>query len=212
MNSPTAIKTFTGLFFDPLNPDPALITIEDIAHALARQTRFSGHVRGSWSVANHSLLVSRMVCDTAYGFPGETLWALLHDATEAYLIDLPTPLKSTEDMTAFREIEYHLHEAIADRFRLQWPMPDCVRSWDAAALWAESTVFANGYRDWNYQPITTIQRMRVIEAKEAILGGAGQSLVNRTLGPLGLYSPGSVERMFLREFRRLIGVSGKRAA
>ena len=72
--SATSIVTSSGDHFDPCFPDWKKIRIEDIAHALSRQTRFSGHVRGTWTVANHSLLVSQLVPQA------HALAALLHDA------------------------------------------------------------------------------------------------------------------------------------
>jgi len=86
----SGIQVNSGGIFDPLNPDPAGILIEDVAHALARQSRFLGHGDGSYSVAEHCVHVSR-ACE-----PEDALWGLLHDATEAYLGDLPTPLKQSE--------------------------------------------------------------------------------------------------------------------
>ncbi|MEM9149127.1 MAG: hypothetical protein AAGB19_01555 [Cyanobacteria bacterium P01_F01_bin.3] len=82
------IQTFTGKAFWPLEPDPELICIEDIAWALAHQSRYSGHCDRFYSVAEHSLWVSGQ-CS-----PEHKLWGLLHDASEAYLSDVVRP-KST---------------------------------------------------------------------------------------------------------------------
>src|ERR1039457_118422 len=81
------IGTFSGLRFWPLDPNPEKILIDDIAHALAHQCRFGGHASRFYSVAEHSVHVSRL-CP-----PEDALWGLLHDASEAYLVDLPRPLK-----------------------------------------------------------------------------------------------------------------------
>lgn len=81
------IQTYTGLEFDVTRPDPALIRIEDIAHALSCMPRFAGHTRWFYSVAQHSVHVSQLVP------PHLAKAALLHDAAEAYILDMPTPIK-----------------------------------------------------------------------------------------------------------------------
>src|ERR1017187_10636100 len=78
-----SITTFSGIHFWPLLPNPADIRIEDIAHALSNQCRFAGHAREFYSVAEHSVRVSQL-CP-----PEDALWGLLHDASEAYLTDVP---------------------------------------------------------------------------------------------------------------------------
>lgn len=198
MNSPTAIITASGKFFDPIHPDHKLVRIEDIAHALSRQTRFSGHVNGFWSGANHSLLVSYLVPDWL------KLPALLHDGFEAYLIDLPSPLKSY--FSSYCEIENAGHASIAKAFGLAYPWGPIIKQWDSAALWAESEVFMHGWADWNFRPQTDRDFMRVAVAKRAILDGVGQPWINRVAGRFGFYSAGATQRAFLREFSRLHGI------
>jgi hypothetical protein len=93
-------ETYTGRFIDLLNPQPSDIVLDDIAVPLSRAPRFAGHTRGTdpYTVAQHSVLVWRLLMrlekqltPTAYR---QVLWlGLLHDAPEAYLTDLPTPLK-----------------------------------------------------------------------------------------------------------------------
>lgn len=81
------ILTNSGRHIDLPNPNPEAIAIGDIALGLSRECRFSGQTRSFYSVAQHSVLTSLIV-------PQEfALEALLHDATEAYLRDLPSPLK-----------------------------------------------------------------------------------------------------------------------
>lgn len=89
----TVIETFTGDYFDYADPRAANVHIEDIAHGLANTCRFGGQVRTFYSVAEHAVLVRRLLIDAgwaAYGFAG-----LHHDSHEAYLGDMPTPLKVT---------------------------------------------------------------------------------------------------------------------
>lgn len=92
------------------------IRLEDIAHALANLCRFVGHVRGFYSVAQHSLLVTAMLGHDA----DKTLRrkALLHDATEAYLADLPRNVKHAPELQGYRRLEADLNRRIMERFSL----------------------------------------------------------------------------------------------
>lgn len=124
--------TFTGKKFYPVDPRLEDICIEDIARSLSNQCRFAGHVMaGFYSVAQHSLIVSREV-------PREhALWGLLHDAAEAYCQDIIRPLKKHPDLEGYRHIEARLEAAIAARFQLPLPMPACVKEADDRALMTE---------------------------------------------------------------------------
>jgi len=137
------IQTFSGVAFYPLDPRPEDIRIEDVAHALAMQCRFTGHVRRFYSVAEHSVRVSR-VCD-----PSDALWGLLHDASEAYLIDVARPVKRMECMVPYRDAEQRLLHAIADRFGLAWPEPPSVKSGDKCLLAIEARdLMPSVWPDW----------------------------------------------------------------
>lgn len=81
------LTTWTGTVFDFTRPLEGEIRLEDIAHALGMLCRFNGHIRRFYSVAQHSVLVSRMV------EPEHALQALFHDAPEAYAGDVTAPLK-----------------------------------------------------------------------------------------------------------------------
>jgi 5'-deoxynucleotidase YfbR-like HD superfamily hydrolase len=119
------IITYRGWWIDLLNPKPVLISIRDIAHALARIPRFNGHTPGMpYSVAEHSV----RVCDLC---PNEhKLWGLLHDAPEAYIGDVTTPLKAM--LPRYTEIEAGIMRAIAVKFELPGTeIPDVVRAIDA---------------------------------------------------------------------------------
>lgn len=97
----TWMTTYTGKRFDPERP---AVCIEDIAHALALTCRYGGHCRYPFSVGQHSVLLARYALD----HPGtmNPKAALLHDAAEAYLGDLPAPLKhGTELGKLYREME-----------------------------------------------------------------------------------------------------------
>lgn len=102
------ITTYTGKQFHFLDPQPDEIDIIDIAHHLSLTCRFTGACREFYSVAEHSIRVADIV---AYEY---RLHALLHDASEAYLPDLPRPEKA--DLPKFKEMELVILEAIFKKF------------------------------------------------------------------------------------------------
>lgn len=104
------IKTFTGKKFHFLDPMPDDICIEDIAHALAFQSRFGGHVKQFYSVAEHSINVSKIAPR------GWEMSGLLHDASEAYLVDIPRPIKRTLNLEGYRTIETKVQGVIDFKF------------------------------------------------------------------------------------------------
>lgn len=125
------ILTFTGRRFYPLDPRPEDICIEDIAHALAQVNRFGGHAAFPYSVAQHSVLCSAHVA------PRYAFEALMHDATEAYLGDVPRPTKRM--LPAYQEMEDNLwRKAIAPRFGLPQVMSQQVKIIDNQMLVTEA--------------------------------------------------------------------------
>lgn len=137
------IQTFSGLRFYPLDPRIEDIDIRDIAHALALCCRYTGHCLFHYSIATHSVLVSRHVP------PEDALWGLLHDASEAYLIDVPRPIKPM--LSGYREIEKSVEMAVARRFQLTWPMPDVVKKVDTQLLINERRQIMAPV-EWLWQP------------------------------------------------------------
>lgn len=92
-------RTYTGVAVDPGNPRPEDVRLEDIARHLAKEQRFGGAVHlEHYSVAEHSVLVSLLVR------PHNAFLGLLHDAGEAYLKDVPTPVKLLLG-SVYRELE-----------------------------------------------------------------------------------------------------------
>lgn len=103
-------QTFTGRQFWPCDPRPEDVCIEDIAHALSMQCRFAGHCRTFYSVAEHSVRVSWYIESRTETLYGTKLAGLLHDATEAYCVDVPRPLK--RHLVGYAEIEGRLARVI----------------------------------------------------------------------------------------------------
>lgn len=150
------ITTWSGRKFNFLNPEPTHIVIEDIAHALSLQCRFNGHCSEFYSVAEHCVEVSRLI--EAQGHPRNiVMTALLHDAAEAYIGDVVSPLKKV--LVDYQDIEYTVESAIADKFSLVFPMPEAVREADREVLLLEFG---------SLQPFTdTPGRLRCLPPKEA---------------------------------------------
>lgn len=113
------MQTFTGRAFFPLAVNVNDINEFDIAHSLAFQCRYNGHTSKFYSVAEHAYHMSYIVPEE------DALWALLHDAPEAYIGDMVRPLKKT--MPEFRALDEKIMEAICEKFELhQNFMPDSV--------------------------------------------------------------------------------------
>lgn len=125
------IVTYTGQRFWPLDPRSEEIHIEDIAHSLSHCCRYTGHVADFYSIAEHCVRASYVV-DKEFAFD-----ALMHDASEAYLIDVPRPLKALPAFQEYLEIEDSLMYLIADRFNFRWPMPPEVKDVDDGMLLEE---------------------------------------------------------------------------
>jgi uncharacterized protein len=87
----TQIETHSGRVWDLTDPLPSDIFLRDVSTALANTCRFGGHTTSYYSVAAHAVFVSQLVCER--GRPDLALAALHHDTHEAYLGDIPTPLK-----------------------------------------------------------------------------------------------------------------------
>ena len=123
------IQTFTGKRFAPSAPQPELFDIRDIAHSLSMLCRYNGHCRTFYSVAEHSVRVSKICA------PEEQRWGLLHDLGEAYMGDLPRPIKA--HFPLFVQIEEELLRVAAEVFKLSWPMPAGVKVADDILLATE---------------------------------------------------------------------------
>jgi uncharacterized protein len=119
------ILTSTGRQFYPLQPRAEDVCLEDIAHALSLKCRFTGHCREFYSVAQHSVLVSEYLAAQG-ATPELQLAGLLHDAAEAYLPDVATPIKEALYVVdpllhpeAFGVTEYRLLHAICELLGVQ---------------------------------------------------------------------------------------------
>lgn len=132
------IRTNSGRYLNVFDPNPDDILIEDIAHALSFQPRFGGHLPQFYSVAQHSVLCAEL-CDESAAFD-----ALMHDASEAYLCDIPRPIKKR--MPEYKAIEDKLQAVIAAKFGFKYPHSDEVHRVDNIMLQVEWDTYMLGNR------------------------------------------------------------------
>lgn len=131
------IITYSGnkIYFSDIRPED--IEIEDIAHSLSNVCRYTGHCKWFYSVAEHSVWAS------THAPLGEALNALLHDAAEAFMCDMATPLKRFLDATnptlskRLRGIEDRIMTAVHAKFGGSWPMSAAVKEVDHRMLATE---------------------------------------------------------------------------
>lgn len=135
----SAILLVNGDFFDFENPRGHEYDIKAIAHALSNLCRYTGHSRRFYSVAEHSVIVSRLVPEK-YAFEG-----LMHDASEAYCGDVASPLKRL--IPGYKNIEESVQEAIAVYYGLTWPFPKEVHEADVLAYVTERCSISNTGKD-----------------------------------------------------------------
>ena len=135
------IHTFSGIAFNLLNPQPEMILLEDIIHSLSLINRFNGAAKFPYSVAQHSLYVASLLPDEL------KLHGLLHDAPEAYVGDMVSPLKKI--MSQYKEVEARISKVVANVFGLSYPAPLEIKKADLAVLSAEREQVLNpSYGPW----------------------------------------------------------------
>lgn len=178
--TPSCITTISGKFFDILKPEDYDYDIEEIATALSNLCRYTGHVNTFYSVAEHSVLVSRIVPERF------ALAGLLHDASEAYLGDVSSPLKKL--LPEYKQIEQRVQRAIANKFSLGDDLDHpSVHEADKRMYWQERQGVANnGIKDtlW-HQDLRATRRVQA----------------------MGM-SPMMARRMFTKRYKELTDCSG----
>ena len=185
-------RMLSGRRLDLLDPSPVDIEIVDIAHGLARVSRWNGQTKGIYpmSVAQHSVVVERLVSRNAPKLDRRwRLAALLHDAPEYVIGDMITPFKYALG-GIYREIEDRLSVAIHIRFGLPATLPEpvtrAIKRADRMAAWLEATQLA-GFSEQEAAKI--LRRPRATPE-------------NMRLRPV---SPDQAADMFLKKFRLLGG-------
>lgn len=130
----SCISIVGGQFFDLLSPSTSEYDIYSIAIPLSNLCRYTGHVTKFYSVAEHSVLVSKIVP------PKYALEGLLHDASEAFVGDVSSPLKKL--LPVYKDIEDEVQKDIAKRFSLVYPFPEEIHKADKQLYWSERKIIA----------------------------------------------------------------------
>lgn len=124
------IRTNSGIYMNIFEPTLDMIDINDIAHALSALPRFGGHLNKFYSVAQHSVM-----CAMRVNFMEDKRAALLHDASEAYMLDIPTPIKAK--LPDYKIYEANLMAKIAEKFGFEFPLSKEVKRVDEEMLHLE---------------------------------------------------------------------------
>lgn len=138
-----------GRAFYPFAPDVDQIDIKDIALSLSKMCRYNGHCWGMFSVAKHSSVGASMIMyDNIFkldDFEAKQLAKqfLLHDASEAYLGDLISPIKAFSP--DYKITEGIVEETISEKFNLPYPLSPNVKLMDRIMLaWEKRDIIPNG--------------------------------------------------------------------
>lgn len=180
---PSYIHTFSGRMVDPLDLKPEDVCIEDVAHHLALQCRFSGAVRVFYSVAQHAVLASMLPSVVE---AGEEWDALHHDDAEYVLQDMARPLKHDERLgQAYRGAEKRIEKVIGEVFGARFPMSPVVHDADTTMLVTEARDLMHGTEKWsgsykNHPPAEfTISAWSPKRAEQKFLARYAELLVHR---------------------------------
>ncbi len=150
------IETYTGIKFNPFCPKPEDINTQDIAHGLSNICRFNGQCKFFFSVAQHS--INAMASAKRRGYSKRIqLLCLFHDAAEAYISDVPSPVK--QHIPQFRQIEDTVMSVIYEFLNIEPPNAteqQIIKEIDGGMLVTEAQklMHCNGWGDWTkgFQP------------------------------------------------------------
>lgn len=136
------LRVYDGTNFNLVDVNhlrPEQIDIYGAAHVLSQICRYGGNLETSYSVAQHSVLVSQLLEKI---YPPAAMWGLLHDIGESLgLGDLPTPIKKL--LPDYIELEKRVLRVVADRFKLPWPWPKSVDLANQSVLYREQACLQN---------------------------------------------------------------------
>jgi hypothetical protein len=145
-------ETYTGARVTPLALKLEQINIIDIAHALSQQCRYGGHTSQFYSVAQHCCVLASYVENVLKGKALDCLQILMHDAAEAYLIDMPRPIK--QFMPEFRKWDHAAQAAIRSWLGIgDVPIPSWQGDLDNRIIVDErAQVMSDSGNDWHHDP------------------------------------------------------------
>lgn len=178
------ITTYTGIAFNLLDPE---FNILDIAHALSNTCRYAGHCNQFYSVAEHSVLVSRLCEELQLGDP---FIGLMHDGTEAYLSDVPSPFKQL--FPDWIKVDEALEEKLYKHFDMAYPMTPSIKEADVLAYFIEKISL---FKSWK-------TNLTYLEAKYPGYGKRAEDLIH--IGwEIDKYLPWRAHTLFLERYYEL---------
>lgn len=176
-------QTFSGAQVNPMTLEPQDVHLADVAHALSMICRFNGHSTRHYSVAQHSVHGTHLALTSeAFATPLDrqrlARWFLIHDAAEAYLVDMPRPVKYADQFhddarwtKGFRSLEYAVQEICNQRFMGRQPsrsMEEAVKDLDNVMLATEREQLINHHGiDWNLPLPPYPQKLPIWTPEEA---------------------------------------------
>ncbi len=147
---PNEIRTVTGKYIDIFNLSVDDLDLESIAIGCANEARWGGQTKVFWSVAEHCIMVSKLV-PIEYGME-----ALLHDASEGLgLRDMPSPIKAA--MPEYKRIEHGVMKVVAEKFGFNWPISDIVKRVDKIML------------EWEWEGLMLGKREMIERPKQQVI-------------------------------------------
>ena len=146
------IRVLSGTYISVLKPNPDDFQISDVANGLSKTYRFNNHAQVDYTVAEHCIWVADKVWEETHD-KQLALTALMHDAAEAYLCDIPHPIKQL--LPDYKKIELRFEEAIATKFNLKFPFPSIIKQydWDAVV--------------WEWEHVATYAKIQPLTSDEA---------------------------------------------
>jgi len=175
----------SGEFFNPLEPDSSKIHITDIAHALSMKCRFTGHCKRFISVAEHSVVVSKLVDRQ------DAKAALLHDCAEAYLPDVASPVKQQATYALHKIAENHLEDVIFIKFGVIDYNKKAVKLVDNVCVGVEALFNLNGFDSSpNWEWVRDIHDVN-------------QDLVARAINQYRYLSPIEARNLFMKRWKEV---------
>lgn len=139
---PDCMRTSTGIYLNILNPTVDMFDIEDIAHALSQIPRFGGHLPIFYPISEHCISVAEMAQKDGFS-KSQIFNCLMHDASEAYICDIVTPVKRV--LSNYYEVEKNLMKIISEKFNFNFENVDYVKHYDELQLKHEWRIMIGEY-------------------------------------------------------------------
>lgn len=155
----THFYTLKGNCIDLGDPDPGQIDINEIANSLSLKNRFSGHMIGPYSVAQHVVLLVDFLRSLGVRDPAILLWALMHDAGEYVMGDMVTPTKV--EVPEVVTVEDRVLRVVIEKYGLTWPIPKLVRRADNCLVHLEASVLQTNAPWVNPTKVALMQSVKI---------------------------------------------------